>query len=146
MQTLHVNIVSADRAIHSGEATLVVVPLAEGEAGIMAGHSPLFGTLKAGAVRLIDAEGAEQGFFVTGGFVEVQPRLVTILADSGERAADLDEARAAEAVRQAERILADRKAGIDYARVEAELADAVARLRATRTLKRRLHAGASPRR
>lgn len=138
MQTVHVDIVSAERAIHSGEATLVVVPLAEGEAGILAGHSPLFATLKAGAVRLTDAEGVEHGFYVSGGFIEVQPRLVTVLADSGERAADLDEVRAAEAVRAAEHALTERRSEIDYALAEAELAEAVMRLRVIRNLKVRL--------
>ncbi len=145
MPTLHVDIVSADRAIHSGEATLVVVPLAEGEAGVMAGHSPLFGKLKPGAVRLTDADGVEHGFYVSGGFVEIQPRLVTILADSGDRAADLDEVRAAEAVRQAQRALEDRAAEIDYARAEAELAEAIVRLRVARSLKIRRNPGAGPR-
>ncbi len=138
MQTLHIDIVSADRALYSGEASLVVVPLAEGEAGILPGHSPLFGKLKAGALRVTNAEGVEEGFYVSGGFVEVQPGQVTVLADSSERAADLDEARAAEAVRQAQEALEDRKAEIDYAHAQAELAEAIARLRAIRNLKVRL--------
>lgn len=137
MKTLAIDVVSAEQTLYNGRATLVVVPLAEGEAGLLPGHSPLFGKLRAGALRITDDRGAEHGFYVSGGFVEVQPDRVTVLADSGIRAADLDEARAQEAVAQAQSALRQSADKVDYARAEAALAEALARLQVTRTLRPR---------
>lgn len=135
METFHLDIVSADRALFAGRAAFVVAPLAEGEAGFLPGHSPLLGRLKAGALRVRDEAGAEQAFYVSGGFVEVQPDRVIVLADSSERAADIDEALALKAVADAEQALQDRLEKVDYARAESELAEAVARLRVVRVHK-----------
>ncbi len=135
METFRLDIVSADRALFAGRAAFVVAPLAEGEAGFLPGHSPLLGRLKAGALRIRDEAGAEQAFYVSGGFVEVQPDRVIVLADSSERAADIDEALALKAVADAEQALQDRLENVDYARAESELAEAVARLRVVRVHK-----------
>lgn len=135
METFHLDIVSADRALFADEATFVVVPLAEGEAGFLPGHSPLLGKLKPGALRIRDRGGIEQAFYVSGGFVEVQPDRVIVLADSSERGADIDEARALKAVEEAEAALRDRLEKVDYARAESELALAIARLRVARVHK-----------
>ncbi|WP_298134944.1 F0F1 ATP synthase subunit epsilon [Acidiferrobacter sp.] len=132
MDTFHVDIVSAERTLFSGNAALVIAPLREGEAGFLPGHSPLLGILKAGALHCLDAGGGEQVFYVSGGFVEVQPHHVTVLADTGERAADIDEALAARAVSDAA-LHAEEQAGkTDYARAQAELAQAIARLAVVR--------------
>ncbi|MHB1566171.1 MAG: F0F1 ATP synthase subunit epsilon [Acidiferrobacter sp.] len=141
MATLAIDIVSAEQALYSGRATLVVVPLAEGEAGILPGHSPLFGKLRGGALRVTDEGGVEHGFYVSGGFVEVQPDRVTVLADSGVRAADLDCARAQEAVAQAQDALRQSADKIDYARAEAALAAALVQLQVARTLRPRSSPG-----
>ncbi len=135
METFQLNIVSADRALFAGKAAFVVAPLAEGEAGFLPGHSPLLGRLKAGAMRVRDEAGVEQTFYVSGGFVEVQPDRVTVLADNSERAADIDEALALQAVEDAEQALRDRLEKVDYARAESELAEAIARLRVARAHK-----------
>ena len=135
METFHIDIVSADRSVFAGEVMFVVAPLAEGEAGFLPGHSPLLGRLKAGALRVRDSGGVEQAFYVSGGFVEVQPDRVIVLADSSERGADIDEARALKAVEEAEEALRDRPDKVDYARAESELALAVARLRVARAHK-----------
>lgn len=135
MEVFHLDIVSADHALFAGDAAFVVVPLAEGDAGFLPGHSPLLGRLKPGTVRVRDTAGTEQALYVSGGFVEVQPDRVIVLADSGERGADIDEARALKAVEDAEEALRDRLEKIDYARAESELALALARLRTVRTHK-----------
>ncbi|MHB8255156.1 MAG: F0F1 ATP synthase subunit epsilon [Acidiferrobacter sp.] len=137
MDSFRVDIVSAEESLFSGDAALVVAPLAEGEAGFLPGHSPLLGKLKAGALRIHDAAGDEQAFYVSGGFVEVQPDHVTILADSCQRAADIDEARALQAVEDAERAAQEQLGKVDYARAQSELAEALARLRVVRTFQPR---------
>ncbi len=127
--TIHVDIVSAEAEIFSGPANMVFAPAEMGEVGIAPRHSPLLTRLKPGEVR-VQMEGAEEQFFyVSGGMLEVQPHVVTVLADTAVRAKDLDEAAALRAKERAEKELADKKSDFEYARAQAELAEAVAQLR-----------------
>ena len=126
--TIHVDIVSAEEKIYSGMAELVVVPAAEGDVGIAARHAPLLTRLRAGEVRVITDNKETLPFFVSGGILEVQPHVVSVLADRAARARDIDEAAAIEAKRRAEETLADRSGKIDYAKAQAELIEAVAQL------------------
>jgi len=128
--TIHVDIVSAEEKIFSGLAELVVVPAAEGDVGIAARHAPLLTRLRAGEVRVITGnDGEVLPFFVSGGILEVQPHVVSVLADKAARAKDIDEAAAAEAKRRAEETLADRSGKLDYAKAQVELIEAVAQLK-----------------
>ena len=136
--TLHVDIVSAEDEIFSGTAEMVFAPAEMGEVGIMARHAPLLTRLKPGEVRIRQPGGEEDYFYVSGGLLEVQPFTVTILADTALRAKDVDEAEALEAKRRAEEALRDRKADFDYAQAQAELAEAVARLRTIQDLRKKL--------
>jgi F-type H+-transporting ATPase subunit epsilon len=133
--TLHVDIVSAEAEIFSGTVTMVFAPAEMGEVGIAPRHAPLLTRLKPGEIRIQQADGAEQSFFVSGGMLEVQPHVVTVLADTAIRAHDLDEAAAVEAKERAERMLADKHADIDYAKAQAELAQSIAQLRAIQKLR-----------
>ena len=133
--TLHVDIVSAETEIFSGTATMVYAPAEMGEVGIAPRHAPLLTRLKPGEVRVQTDGGEEQSFFVSGGLLEVQPHVVTVLADTAIRAADIDEAQALEAKERAEKMLADKTADIDYAKAQAELAQSVAQLRAIQKLR-----------
>ncbi len=135
--TLHVDIASAEEEIHSGPATVVYAPAQMGEVGIYPRHAPLLTRLKPGEVRVVTPSGEELFFFVSGGLLEVQPHVVTVLADTAIRAADLDEAAAVEAQKRAEKEMKDRKSGIDYAQARAELAQAAAQLRAIQKLRKR---------
>jgi F-type H+-transporting ATPase subunit epsilon len=135
--TLHVDIVSTSKAIFSGSATLVTAMGELGELGILPRHSQLLTRLKAGPVRLNTLSGEELVFYVSGGLMEVQPHVVTILADTAERAVDLDEAAVLEAKRYAEQLMADKRSDYEYARAEAELAEAIAQLRAIEKLRKR---------
>lgn len=135
--TIHVDIVSAESSIFSGTAEMVFAPAVMGEVGIAPRHSPLLSPLKPGEVRVKLPGGNEETFYVSGGLLEVQPHLVTILSDTGLRAHDLDEAKALEAKQQAEAALTDRSAEIDYARAQAELAEAVAQLQTIQRLRKR---------
>lgn len=137
MATIHVDIVSAESSIFSGNAKMVFAPAEMGEVGIAPRHSPMLTRLKAGEVRVQTGEGEELEFFVSGGMLEVQPHLVTVLADTALRARDIDEAAALKAKQEAEEALADRKDDIDMARAQAELAEAVARLQFIDKIKRR---------
>jgi F-type H+-transporting ATPase subunit epsilon len=136
--TMHVDIVSAEAEIFSGTAEMVFAPAEMGEVGIMPRHAPLLTRLKPGEVRVKHEGGEEEFFFVSGGMLEVQPYTVTILADTAERAKDVDEAAAIEAKRRAEEALRDRKSDFDYAQAQAELAEAVARLRTIQNLRKKL--------
>jgi F-type H+-transporting ATPase subunit epsilon len=136
--TMHVDIVSAEAEIFSGTALMVFAPAEMGEVGIMPRHAPLLTRLKPGEVRVKHEGGEEEFFFVSGGMLEVQPYTVTILADTAERAKDVDEAAAIEAKRRAEEALRDRKSDFDYAQAQAELAEAVARLRTIQNLRKKL--------
>ncbi|MCU7907026.1 MAG: F0F1 ATP synthase subunit epsilon [Candidatus Thiodiazotropha sp. (ex Epidulcina cf. delphinae)] len=135
--TIHVDIVSAEGEIFSGMAEMVYAPAVMGEVGIAPRHTPLVTQLKPGEVRVDTDSGAEmQHFYVSGGILEVQPHLVTVLADTAIRAADLDEAAAQEAKRRAEDAMADRSAEFEYAKAQAELAEAVAQLRAIERIRK----------
>ena len=136
--TLHVDIVSAEAEIFSGAAEIVFAPAEMGEVGIAPRHAPLLTRLKPGTVRIKTPEGEEQFFYVSGGMLEVQPHVVTVLADTALRARDIDQAAAQEAKRHAEDALAARKADFDYAKAQAELAQAVAQLRTLEDLRRKI--------
>ena len=127
--TLHVDIVSAEREIYSGRAEMVCAPLVTGEVGVLPRHAPLLARMKAGEIRVRTAT-EELHFYVSGGLLEVQPHVVTVLADTALRARDLDEAAALKAKERAEDALKNRQANIDYAKAQAELAEAIAQLRA----------------
>jgi F-type H+-transporting ATPase subunit epsilon len=133
--TLHVDIVSAEAEIYSGTVTMVFAPAEMGEVGIAPRHAPMLTKLKPGEVRVQTQEGEEQSFFVSGGLLEVQPHVVTVLADTAIRAHDLDEAAALEAKERAEQMLSDKQADIDYARAQAELVESMAQLAAIRKLR-----------
>jgi len=133
--TLHVDIVSAEAEIFSGTATMIFAPAEMGEVGIAPRHAPLLTHLRAGEVRVQTQEGEELSFFVSGGILEVQPHIVTVLADTAIRAADLDEAHALKAKERAEHMLADKSADIDYAKAQAELSQSMAQLAAIRKLR-----------
>lgn len=135
--TIHVDIVSAEHELFSGEATMVFAPAVLGEVGIAPRHTPLLTPLNAGDVRVQTAEGDEEIIYVSGGMLEVQPHLVTILSDTALRAQDIDEEAALKAKEDAERALADRQSGIDEARARAELVQAAAQLSALRKLRSR---------
>jgi F-type H+-transporting ATPase subunit epsilon len=136
--TVHVDVVSAEESIFSGLAEFVVLPGQAGELGILPGHMPLMTTIKPGAVRVkLPQQDQEELIFVAGGVLEVQPGLVTVLADTAIRGKDLDEAKALDAKRKAEEAMADKSAELDYARAQAELAEAVAQLAAIQKLRRK---------
>lgn len=134
--TIHVDIVSAESAIFSGSAIMVFAPAEMGEVGIAPRHTPMLTRLKPGEVRVQTDDGKEQSFYISGGMLEVQPHVVTVLSDTALRAKDLDEAAALAAKDRAEKLLADNKADIDYAKAQAELAEAVAQLRTIQKLRK----------
>ena len=136
--TIHVDVVSAEEAIYSGEAEFVVLPGEEGELGIYPRHTPLITRIKPGTVRIKPANGGEEELiFVAGGILEVQPNLITVLADTAIRGHDLDEAKALEAHKRAQEHLADRTGKMEYAKAVAELAEATAQIAAIRKLRQR---------
>ena len=137
-KTLHVDIVSAEQSIYSGEASMVVAPGEAGELGILPEHMPLLTRIKPGTVRIQPAAGGEEEvIYVSGGMMEVQPDRVTVLADTSLRAHDLDEAKAMEAERLAKEALANRTGAMEVAKAQAELAEAAAQLSAIRKLRQR---------
>ena len=136
MATLTCNIVSAEEEIYAGEATMVVATGEAGELGIMPRHAPLITRLKPGQVRIVTENDEEQFLYISGGIMEVQPHLVTILADTAVRADDLDEAAAIRAKEEAEKELTDKEAGIDYAKAQSKLTEAVAQLAALERLRK----------
>jgi F-type H+-transporting ATPase subunit epsilon len=138
--TIHVDVVSAEESIFSGQAEFVVAPAAMGEVGIYPRHAPLLSLIKPGAVRLKLPDQAEElVIFVSGGILEVQPGVITVLADTAIRGHDLDEAKALEAKRVAEEAMKDRSSQVDYARAQAELAEAVAQLQTLQKLRHKSH-------
>ena len=129
--TIHLDVVSAEESIFSGEAEFVAAPARMGEIGVYPRHAPLITTIKAGALRVKVPDRAEETLiFISGGLLEVQPGVVTVLADTAIRGADLDEAKAVEAKKAAEEALANNTSDVDYARAQAELAEAMAQLQA----------------
>ena len=138
MSTIHVDVVSAEESIFDGEAEFVALPGEAGELGIYPQHTPLITRIKAGAVRIKMPERKEEEFvFVAGGILEVQPSRVTVLADTAIRGADLDEAKAAEAQRQAQEAMANAKSDLDLARATSEFAMRAAQLAAIRKLRKK---------
>jgi F-type H+-transporting ATPase subunit epsilon len=136
--TIHVDVVSAEESIYSGDAEFVVLPGEMGELGIYPKHTPLLTQIKPGIVRIkVPGQAEEQIVYVQGGFLEVQPDVVTVLSDTAIRAHDLDEAKALEAKRLAEETIQNRTSKADIAMAEGELAGAVAQLAAIRRLRRR---------
>ena len=136
--TIQVDVVSAEEQIYSGEAEFVVLPGIEGELGVYPRHTPLFTQIRPGAVRIKVADKAEEEFvFVQGGFLEVQPNRVTVLADTAIRAHDLDEAKAIEAKRRAEEAMANQDSEENLASAQAELSSALAQIEAIRKFRNR---------
>jgi F-type H+-transporting ATPase subunit epsilon len=136
--TMHVDVVSAEEQIYSGIAEFVAVPGEMGEIGILPRHAPLLTRIKAGALRIKVANSNEPEIlvYVSGGILEVQPHIVTVLADTAIRGADLDEAKAMEAKKKAEEALTNRTGSMDYARAQSELAQAIAQLAAISKLRK----------
>jgi F-type H+-transporting ATPase subunit epsilon len=134
--TIHVDIVSAEQEIFSGPAEMVIAPGEYGDVGIAPRHAQMLTRLRPGEVR-IKTGGEEQYVYVSGGMLEVQPHVVTVLADTALRAKDIDEASAVAAKERAEKALSDQKADFDYAKAQAELAEAVAQLQTLRRLRER---------
>ncbi len=138
MATLHVDVVSAEEAIFAGEAKFVALPGEMGELGIYPRHTPLITRIKPGAVRIIRADNDQEEFiFVAGGMLEVQPHTVTVLADTAIRGADLDEARALEARKQAEEAMKNAKSDIDFAKAQSEFAAMAAQIAAIHKLRKK---------
>lgn len=138
--TVHVDVVSAEESIFSGEAEFVVAPAGAGEVGIYPNHAPMITTIKPGALRIKQtADQDETVIYISGGMLEVQPGMITVLADTAIRGQDLDEAKAVAAKEAAEEALRNRSAEIDYAAAQAELAEAVAQIQAIQKLRKSVH-------
>lgn len=138
--TIHVDVVSAEEAIFSGSAEMVVVPGTEGELGIFPRHAPLLTRIKPGSVRIkLPEQDKEEHIYVSGGMLEIQPNVVTILSDTAIRGADLDESRAMAAKQAAEEAMKNRTSDIDYAAAQAELAEAIAQLKAIQNIRKMSH-------
>ena len=135
---LHVDIVSAEQEIYSGAAEMLLAPLETGEIGVLPRHSPLLARLRPGEVRVRMGGREDLCFYVSGGLLEIQPNVVTVLADTALRAKDIDEAAVLKAKAAAEEAMKSRQTGIEYARAQADLAQAVAQLRTVRKLRERL--------
>ena len=135
--TVHVDIVSAEKEIFSGLAEMVFAPAEMGEVGITPRHAPLITRLKPGEVRVKVSDTESYPFYVSGGMLEIQPHIITILADTAIRAKDIDEAAALEAKARAEEALADKSGKIDFAMAQAQLTDAVMQLRTLDKIRRR---------
>lgn len=135
--TVHIDVVSAEESIFSGEAEFVVAPAGGGEVGIYPNHTPMITTIKPGALRIKQsAESEETLIFISGGMLEVQPGLITVLADTAIRGHDLDEAKAIAAKAAAEEAIKNRSSEVDYAKAQAELAEAVAQIQAIQKLRK----------
>lgn len=137
MSTIHVDVVSAEESIFSGEAKFVALPGEAGELGILPGHIPLITRIKPGAVRIEKADGGEEFVFVAGGILEVQPHCITVLSDTAIRGHDLDEAKASEARKQAEEAVKNAKSDIDLAKATSELAVMAAQIAALRKFRQK---------
>ena len=137
MSTIRVDVVSAEKSIFSGEAKFVALPGESGELGILRGHTPLITRIRPGSVRIEKADGDEEFIFVAGGYLEVQPDRVTVLADTAIRGHDLDEARALEAKKRAEEAMQNRGTDFDLALAQSEFAMAAAQLAALARFRRK---------
>lgn len=135
--TVHCDIVSAEEELFSGLVEMVVAHGNQGDLGILMGHAPLLTDLKPGPVRVIKQGGEQEVFYISGGFLEVQPNMVKILADTAVRAADLDEAAALEAQKAAEKALSEKGAEFDYSTAAARLSEAAAQLRTIQELRKK---------
>lgn len=135
--TIHVDIVSAEKEIYSGLAEMVFAPAELGEVGIAPRHAPFISRLVPGEVRVVVNGNESHPFYVSGGMIEVQPHIVTVLADTAIRAKDIDEAAALRAKERAEETLADKSGKIDYAKAQAQLAEAMMQLRTLERLRKR---------
>ena len=135
--TIHVDIVSAEEQIFSGLAEMVYAPAIMGEVGIAPRHAPMITPLKAGEIRLDVGNNKEEFFFISGGILEVQPHLITVLSDTAIRADDLDEAAALEAKKRAEAALADQTDTVDLAKAKVEMAAAAAQVAAIQKLRKK---------
>ncbi|MCW8956096.1 MAG: F0F1 ATP synthase subunit epsilon [Gammaproteobacteria bacterium] len=134
---IQVEIVSAEQEIWSGFASMVFAPGVMGELGILPRHTALLTRLKPGEVRVLAIDGSEQSYFISGGILEIQPHVVTVLADTAIRAADLDEAAAIDARQRAEDIMAERRSEMDYARAKAELVELSAMIETIKKIRSR---------
>lgn len=139
--TVHCDIVSAEEELFSGLVEMVVAHGHQGDLGILPNHAPLLSSLKPGPVRVIKQGGSEEIFYISGGFIEVQPSTVKVLADTATRAKDLDEAAAQEAVKAAEKALSEKGAEFDYTSAAARLAEAVAQLRTIGEMRKKFGRG-----
>lgn len=137
MATLQCNVVSARETIYTGEISMLIATGVEGEVGILAGHTPFITLLRPGAMQIKTKDGSEEMVYISGGVLEVQPHLVTVLADTAVRAHDLDEAKILEARRQAESLLQNQKADIDTSAALAALAESVAQLQTLQKIRNR---------
>ncbi|MDX1588234.1 MAG: F0F1 ATP synthase subunit epsilon [Oleiphilaceae bacterium] len=136
-KTVYCDIVSAEEKIFSGDVTMLSAAASNGDIGIMPGHAPLLTGLQPGPVRVSREDGAEEIYYVSGGYLEVQPHHVTVLADTALRAADMDEAAAQQARQEAERELANQSSEMDYSRASAHLAEAMAQLRTIQKIRKK---------
>ena len=137
MNTIQVDIVSAEKEIFSGEAQMVFAPAIMGEVGIAPGHTPLVTKMSPGEVRVMDVDGNESAFYVSGGLLEVQPQIITVLSDTAERAEDLDEAAIIKAKEEAEKAINEKDSKIDYAKAQIALAEAAAQLQTLQRMRKR---------
>lgn len=135
--TMHCDIASAEEKIFSGRVEFIVAAGTQGDMGVYPGHAPLLTALEPGPIRVVKPEGEEEIYFVSGGFLEVQPDIVTVLADTAVRADDVDEANALEAIEEAKRSLSKQASEMEYGRAASQLAEAAARLRTVQQVKRK---------
>ncbi len=139
-KTVHIDVVSAEASIFAGEAEFIVVPASAGEVGIYPHHAPMVTTIKPGALRIKLSDTAEETLiFISGGLLEVQPGLITVLADTAVRGHDLDEAKASAAKAAAEEAMKNRTSDMDYAKAQAELSEAIAQIQAIERLRKKNH-------
>ena len=138
LSSVQCDIVSADEALFSGSVSMVIATGSLGEMGITPGHTPLLSDLNPGPVRLVMNDGEEEIYYLSGGYIEVQPTSISILADSAVRAADIDEASAAAAVKSAEQRIVNQSSDVDFSKATAMLAEATAQLRTVKALRKKL--------
>lgn len=135
--TTHIDIVSTESEIYSGAVSRIFAPAEMGEVGISPRHAPMVTRLKPGEIRVVTAEGEEQHIYISGGILEVQPHVVTVLADTAVRASDLDEAAALEARERAEKAMKEKTDAVDYAKAQKEFAEAAAQLQSIEAMRKR---------